>query len=75
MDKLAMEREHFHKEVELMGITPKPVYTKQEVSKILNLSLNTITRYINDGLLTKVAGSTRRVLISASSLMEFINGK
>jgi len=52
---------------------PRNPLTRKEVGKILSISLATVNRYMNRGLLRKIAFSPRAVRIDPLSVQELLN--
>jgi excisionase family DNA binding protein len=53
---------------------PEVIYTRDEAADILNVRPNTVSSYINQGLLTN-KGVGRKVLISSKEIEQLLNKK
>jgi hypothetical protein len=54
--------------------TPEVIYTRDEASKILSVRPNTVSSYIDQGLLTN-KGLGRKILISSKEIDQLLNKK
>jgi hypothetical protein len=54
--------------------TPEVIYTRDEAAKILSVRPNTVSSYIDQGLLTN-KGVGRKILISSKQIEQLLNKK
>ena len=54
--------------------TPEVIYTRDEAARILNVRPNTVSSYIEQGILTN-KGLGRKILISSKEIERLINKK
>jgi hypothetical protein len=54
--------------------TPEVIYTRDEAAKILSVRPNTVSSYIDQGLLTN-KGLGRKILISSKEIEQLLNKK
>jgi excisionase family DNA binding protein len=53
---------------------PAKPYSRKEAAEVLQVSLNTVNRYMNTGLLRRINIGPRHVLIDASSVQALLEG-
>jgi len=53
---------------------PEKPYSRKEAAALLQVSLNTVNRYMNAGLLRKISVGPRHVLIDPASLRRLLAG-
>lgn len=53
---------------------PEKPYSRKEAAALLQVSLNTVNRYVNAGLLRKISVGPRHVLIDPASLRSLLAG-
>lgn len=53
---------------------PEKPYSRKEAAALLQVSLNTVNRYMNTGLLRKISIGPRHVLIDPASLRRLLAG-
>ena len=51
------------------------VYTRKQVKEIVGCSMATVDRLINTGELRSIRISPRRIIVPASALEEYLNGR
>lgn len=53
---------------------PEKPYSRKEVADLLQISMSTVNRYMNDGRLTRINVGPRRVLIAPESVSAMLKG-